>query len=160
MRGRKPKPTAVKELEGNPGKRALNKKEPKPAAGVPVCPPHLKGAARTEWNRLVAELSEMKLLAKADRAELALCCSAWAMYVKACGKIEKEGEVIISDKGGMYQNPWVAIRNRSMEQAHKYYTEFGLTPSSRARVKVDSPTDEEELENMLFHWVGKEKGSK
>ena len=30
MSGRKPKPTAMKELEGNPGKRKLNKKEPIP----------------------------------------------------------------------------------------------------------------------------------
>lgn len=28
MAGRKPKPTAVKKLEGNPGKRKLNSKEP------------------------------------------------------------------------------------------------------------------------------------
>ena len=28
MAGRKPKPTAVKKLEGNPGKRKLNTKEP------------------------------------------------------------------------------------------------------------------------------------
>ena len=28
--GRKPKPTAVKVLEGNPGKRSLNRQEPKP----------------------------------------------------------------------------------------------------------------------------------
>lgn len=31
MAGRKPKPTALKKLEGNPGKRKLNKKEPIPA---------------------------------------------------------------------------------------------------------------------------------
>ena len=30
-RGRKPTPTAIKELEGNPGKRKLNDKEPKPS---------------------------------------------------------------------------------------------------------------------------------
>lgn len=28
QRGRKPKPTAVKQLEGNPGKRQLNANEP------------------------------------------------------------------------------------------------------------------------------------
>jgi P27 family predicted phage terminase small subunit len=155
-RGRKTKPSALKELAGNPGKRALNDKEPKPVAGVPNCPRHLKGPAQTEWKRLIVELREMKLLSRVDRAELSLCCSAWGMYVKACGKIEKEGEVIISDKGGMYQNPWVAIRNRSMEQVHKFYTEFGLTPSSRARVKIETPTAEEELETMLTgHWVGR-----
>ena len=37
MAGRKPKPTAIKELEGNPGKRKLNKKEPKPDKGMPTC---------------------------------------------------------------------------------------------------------------------------
>ena len=35
MAGRKPKPTALKKLEGNPGKRKLNTKEPVPAKGMP-----------------------------------------------------------------------------------------------------------------------------
>ena len=38
MAGRKPKPTAVKKLEGNLGKRKLNSKEPVPAKGMPACP--------------------------------------------------------------------------------------------------------------------------
>ncbi len=38
MAGRKPKPTAVKKLEGNPGKRKLNKNEPVPAKGMSTCP--------------------------------------------------------------------------------------------------------------------------
>ena len=36
MAGRKPKPTALKKLEGNPGKRKLNAKEPVPAKGIPA----------------------------------------------------------------------------------------------------------------------------
>ena len=36
MAGRKPKPTAVKKLEGNPGKRKLNSKEPVPAKQNPA----------------------------------------------------------------------------------------------------------------------------
>lgn len=35
MAGRKPKPTAIKKLEGNPGKRKLNTKEPVPVKGMP-----------------------------------------------------------------------------------------------------------------------------
>lgn len=34
MAGRKPKPTVAKKLEGNPGKRKLNSKEPAPAKGM------------------------------------------------------------------------------------------------------------------------------
>jgi hypothetical protein len=58
-RGRKPKPTAVKELAGNPGKRALNKHEPEPTAGDLLCPEGVEGEARREWYRVVDELIKM-----------------------------------------------------------------------------------------------------
>ena len=44
-KGRKPTPTAIKELEGNPGKRALNDKEPKPVKKAPACPKWLEPEA-------------------------------------------------------------------------------------------------------------------
>lgn len=150
MRGRKPKPTAVKEMAGNPGKRALNKKEPKPDKQIPTCPDHLKGVARQEWERIAKELFALGIISKLDRASLAICCTAYADYVKACEKLETEGEVIISDKGGAYQNPWMAIKKRSMDQVVKFYAEFGMTPSGRSRVKVDMPDEEDELEKLLF----------
>ena len=150
MRGRKPKPTAIKEIEGNPGKRALNKKEQKPDKQIPTCPDHLKGVAREEWNRITKELFALGIISKLDRASLAICCTAYADYVKACEMLETEGEVIISDKGGAYQNPWMAIKKRSMDQVVKFYAEFGMTPSGRSRVKVDLPDEEDELEKLLF----------
>ena len=54
--GRKPKPTAMKELEGNPGKRKLNKKEPVPGKGMPDCPKWLLPDAQEEWKRLCEKL--------------------------------------------------------------------------------------------------------
>jgi hypothetical protein len=41
MRGRKPKPTALKRLDGNPGKRGYNHDEPVLPEGLPDCPGHL-----------------------------------------------------------------------------------------------------------------------
>ena len=46
QRGRKPKPTAVKVLEGNPGKRSLNTGEPKPEKKAPRCPAWLEDEDR------------------------------------------------------------------------------------------------------------------
>ena len=46
QRGRKPKPTAVKVLEGNPGKRSLNTNEPKPVKKAPRCPAWLEDEAK------------------------------------------------------------------------------------------------------------------
>ena len=37
-RGRKPKPTALKMLEGNPGKHPLNEHEPVPPKSTIKCP--------------------------------------------------------------------------------------------------------------------------
>ena len=70
-RGRPPKPTAIKELEGNPGKRPLNKNEPKPKAKAPKCPPWLESDAKKEWRRLSKELEAMGLLTQVDMAAFA-----------------------------------------------------------------------------------------
>ena len=59
MAGRKPKPTEVKKLEGNPGKRKLNTKEPNPGKGMPDCPAWLLPEAKTEWIRLSEKLNQM-----------------------------------------------------------------------------------------------------
>lgn len=67
-RGRPPKPTAVKELEGNPGKRPLNKNEPKPKQTAPKCPSWLEPDAKKEWRRLSKELESMGLLTEVDMA--------------------------------------------------------------------------------------------
>jgi len=149
MRGRKPKPTALKKIEGNPGKRALNTKEPQPETAVPTCPPHLKGVARTEWTRITGELHALNIITRIDRAALVAYCQAWADYVQACDKVSKEGEVIISDKGGLYQNPWVSIKNSAMDRMVKISAEFGMTPSSRSRIKVDAPDEDDEMAKML-----------
>ena len=66
MAGRKPKPTALKKLEGNPGKRKLNTKEPMPGKGMPDCPKWLLPEVKMEWERLCVKLSEMGVLTEID----------------------------------------------------------------------------------------------
>lgn len=67
MAGRKPKPTAVKKLEGNPGKRKLNTKEPVPAKGMPACPDWLMPEAKKEWERLAKLMNQMGVLTEVGR---------------------------------------------------------------------------------------------
>ena len=55
-RGRKPKPTALKKLEGNPGKRPLNELEPMPQVTMLRCPNWLEPEAKKEWRRLAPVL--------------------------------------------------------------------------------------------------------
>ena len=65
-RGRKPKPTALKKLEGNPGKRPLTELEPLPPISVLRCPNWLLPEARKEWRRLAPALINMGVLTLAD----------------------------------------------------------------------------------------------
>lgn len=137
--GRKPKPTAIKEIAGNPGKRPLNGREPKPT-GVPTCPAMLNAVAKAEWQRLRKELVPMGLLTNVDRAALMAYCVVYARWVKAEEQIEKLGEYIKSSKSGyLIQAPWVGVANKALELMHKYATEFGFTPSSRTRLSVEPP---------------------
>ena len=62
MARRKPKPTALKKLEGNPEKRKLNMKEPVLEKEMPDCPKWLLPEAKVGWNRLCKKLSEMGVL--------------------------------------------------------------------------------------------------
>jgi hypothetical protein len=71
MAGRKPKPTALKKLEGNPGKRKLNMKEPVPGKGISDCSKWLLPEAKEEWKRLCQKLSEMGVLTEIDMAAFA-----------------------------------------------------------------------------------------
>jgi phage terminase small subunit len=42
------------------------------------------------------------------------------------------------------------VANRCNEQLNALASEFGLTPSSRTRVKAELPPEEEALEKKLF----------
>jgi len=83
MRGPKPKPTALKMVMGNPGKRRLNHLEPKPRLVIPTCPAHLQPTAKAEWKRLARQMHQLGVLSELDRAVLAAYCQAYSRWVEA-----------------------------------------------------------------------------
>lgn len=134
MRGRPPKPTAVKIAEGNPGKRARNHAEPVLPDGMPDCPGHLEGEARTEWFRLVLPLHDCGVLTTVDRGALAAYCQAWSRWIEAEEKLKTTPILMKTPSGYIQQNPWLGIANKQMELMGRYMAELGITPASRSRV--------------------------
>jgi len=137
MKGRKPKPTALKRLNGNPGKRALNHAEPQPPPGLPDCPPHLSEVAREEWHRLAQALHDMGVLTIADRAALAAYCQAYGRWVEAEEKMKATPPMVRTPSGYVQQSPWMSVANKQLELMGRYMTELGLTPASRSRIIAD-----------------------
>ena len=141
MAGRRPTPTALKLLRGNPGKRPLNKNEPKPEVKIPRCPGHLSPIAKAEWKRISRELAAMGLLTGMDRAALAAYCQAYGRWAQAETEAAKKGLMIDTTHGNSIQNPYIGIANKALEHMYRFLTEFGLTPSSRTR--LSTPKQEE-----------------
>ena len=136
-RGRKPTPTALKLLHGNPGKRALPKNEPKPAPAIPSCPAHLDAGARREWRRITKELALLGMLTRCDRAALAAYCVAWSRWIAAEKEIAKGGAVVLGSHDQPIRSPWVVVANDALRQIREFGSEFGLSPAARTRIRVD-----------------------
>jgi P27 family predicted phage terminase small subunit len=149
MRGRKPLPSNVVRLRGNPGKRRLNHAEPRPAPRVPMCPACLGDEARKEWKRLTRELAGLGLLTGLDRGLLAAYCQAHALWVEAVSSIERYGTMIKSPNGFPMQSPYVAVANKQVEIMVRIASELGMTPSSRTRIRVGESTPADPFETFL-----------
>ena len=142
MAGRRPKPTNLKVLEGNPGKRRLNEDEPQPEAELPTRPGWLAPEAKREWTRVSGELHRLGLLTRVDRAALAAYCQAWARFVEAQRVLDEKGMTFETNNGYVSQRPEVTISNKMWQVIKSYLIEFGLTPASRSRLQVKSEKDE------------------
>ncbi len=81
--GRKPKPTALKLVTGNPGKRPLPKKEAVVALSEPTPPAFLCDDAKVEWGRVCSALYAAGLMTELDRAALAAYCAAYGRWAQA-----------------------------------------------------------------------------
>ena len=142
MASPRPLPTAIKRLRGKPGHHPLNEREPQPEIGVPSCPRWLEGEARAEWRRMGKLLANVGVMTHVDRAIFAVYCQTYGRWVEMEKKLRNTGgPVVETDKGNMIQNPHLSVANRAMEQMLKAAIEFGMTPSSRNRIKVGEKPD-------------------
>ena len=132
--GRKPKPTAVKILEGNPGKRKLNEHEPQPQRKAPPCPKWLEPEAKKEWRRLAKTLEAMGVLTEADMAAFAGSCQAYARWKEAEERITDRGLVIRTPSGYPQQVPYISIAQQYLKLMQQFAEQFGLTPAARSRI--------------------------
>jgi P27 family predicted phage terminase small subunit len=158
--GRPPKPTALKLLTGNPGKRAINRAEPKPAKakkGSRRVPAWLSPDGKREWKRVVPELERLGLLTKIDDGALEGMCAAYARALEADRHVKNGGLTVMTDKGFVLQNPAVAISRLSWTQYRQFASEFGLTPGSRTRIRTtDQKPPADPDDEFLF---GKKPGT-
>lgn len=147
---RPPKPTALKLVTGNPGKRALNKQEPDPTYLQDLTPPDwLDQAAAQVWNEVAPNLRAAKVLTVMDVQSLAMGCIAIAQYrraVKRTGDNLVKAKVIEGEDGepvetGEQVNPWFIVQSMSFKQAMVVFQQFGMSPAARTRIAIQPQGD-------------------
>lgn len=154
VRGRKPLPTALKDLEGDRGhnRRPLNRQEPTPSSDGVKCPIWLETEAKKEWKRLAPSLLAMGVLTNHDLSAFAGYCQAYARWREAEEFLSKHGTTFETPNGYVQQVPQVSIAAQSLKIMQSFCAEFGLTPASRARLYAntgDNKGSEDPMEDVL-----------
>lgn len=149
MPGPAPKPTKLKQLQGNPGKRPLNQREPQPKGNRFNCPSWLSDEAKAEWRRIVPELRELGLATRIDHAALEAYCEQYARWREATLLLREGGLSYMTSTGNLRERPEVGIANEALKNMRMLLTEFGMTPASRSRISVAPPPAPDPFEEFL-----------
>lgn len=146
--GHNKKPSKLKAVQGNAGKRKINRREPKPTPGIPEMPSHLgkDPVAREKWKQMVPILNRMGVLTTADGDGLAAYCSLFSQWVKCEAAIRKLGLFFadIDEESGLAkpkQNPAVRLKQDTLRLMRQFENEFGLTPAARSNLSVGQGRD-------------------
>lgn len=143
--GRRPKPTALKLLEGARPSR-LNADEPKPPTVPPQKPEGLSVRADAVWDREARKCVEMGTLTSADEQAFATLCELIATRgLIAAEKSGPEFKLLViesqfSPDGGenlkARENPLLRMERQTASALRGYLSMFGLDASSRSRIKA------------------------
>lgn len=144
--GRKPKPTALKLVQGTYRPDRANSNEPKPRPAIPPCPKFLQGEARKQYNKLAKKLARIGLMTELDDMALSMLCQAWSEYIEATDQVNKSGLLVKSPNKYPVLNPHLIAANQALKKIRSLLAEFGMTPGSRSRIHAAGSADEPDNE--------------
>lgn len=146
--GRHPKPTARKELTGNPGKRALNKREPKFTPITHADPPEwFDDTARKMWDTVMHELCGNGVLYVTDLHNVMLFCCAFRNWHVAQQELIDNG-ITVETEFGPKKNPAATVANECMRQMATFGSLLGLDPASRQRLITPKRGSDNPFKNL------------
>lgn len=150
-RGPPPTPSRLRIVQGNPGKRPINREEPELPAGEDddwQPPVHMRNAARREWERQVPALRAAGVLTLADRTMFSEYCIAYGdlrVYEALAARVGQEAAIRLG-----YAGQVLKLR----QQVRQLAADAGLNPSARSGVKAAKAPDK----GALGRFTGGAKG--
>ncbi len=136
MRGRKPKPTALRAIDGNAGHRPLNKNEPIPEGDLFAAPSHLTLSQKKIWDHAI-DNAPRGLLRELDSNMLLIWVVASDLHQQAVHQVQQKGMIILTPTQGIeQQSPYLQIINKQAELMLRSASELGFSPTSRTRITL------------------------
>lgn len=134
--GRPPKPTALKLVEGNKGKRAINAQEPDPEYLNDLTPPAwMPEEAKVVWNEVAPKLRRARVLTELDVVELSRAC-VWEAKFRTAAIMAAADPVHEKNI-----SPWMIVKSMSSKQANAIFAQFGMSPVARSRISINPQDD-------------------
>jgi len=127
-------PDNIKQFRGTfRSDRSIPSAQPPQAS---ISPPRgLSKEERAIWRRVAPVLSAAGLLTEADVSALAKYCRLEALHTKLLR--EDFPTLVPGSMGQMVANPIFKIITDLQTQMERMYRQFGMTPSSRAGIRVE-----------------------
>ena len=144
-RGRKKKPTKIKELQGTlKAERVVeNEMQVSLVGEIPPAPNWLTEIGQQEWSKICVELFNKNMLHQIDLRLIEAYCNAMALHIETEMMLRKNGRIqVFKNPDGTIKHtqsvPFQKIANDALDRALKIATQFGLTPSARS--SISQPT--------------------
>ncbi len=148
-RGRAPTPTSLRILKGNPQHRPINDQEPKPPADPLEEPTEgLDAEGAKEWRRVVSALHACGLATSVDRSGLMGYCQLYSRWRQIEDAIKADGLIVLRPGKIATLHPLAREAGMVLDKLRQYLAEFGMTPASRSRIKVDAPKPKSKVESF------------
>ena len=144
MKGRKPVPSHLKVVRGNPGKRALHNNEPLPTGDLFDAPAWMTESQKQGWSYAI-ENAPKGLLKRLDRSVLVAWAIAEDLHRRASEMVERYGLLTKAPNTGLpIQSPYLPIVNKQAHLMLKAAEQLGFSPASRSRVQLVEDRGREE----------------
>lgn len=141
------KPTAIKILEGNRGKRELNSAEPSYPKLSSNPPAFLDAGAVAEWERMKPLLDANGLITEADLAAFAIYCQAYSDYSRLTLQIRCDGESVKDKFDSVKKHPLLSAKSQAYLTMSEMLKQFGFTPNARQKIAAQvNSENRDELE--------------
>jgi P27 family predicted phage terminase small subunit len=115
-----------------------------------IPPPHIGEHGRGFWTRTGRILIEKGILTPGDRESFTALCLAYNRMIEAEIQMQKEGMTVTGSRGDTKKSPCFTIWKVSCDQFNLLAKEFGLTPASRNKIKVEDPPEKDSEKNGFF----------